>query len=252
MCLASGLEQKMKTILSLSFLVIAAASFAQPISVSNDLSQGSGGFFGGTPGTFQSNVSHSHTISGSSYSFNLRGDVTAQMTGTATDFLHQSSVYFTLTTGAAPVLLSNIAVDYNGKEVVSGGSTATFTATNFYRAMLYFGTFAPDAEYATYLTNRTVQGVYIEDLSNGIPNTILAANSAYTLYMDLYPILNISSYPSNSSMLGYSVEFGGTVSPQYDGLTMRFDAEAVPEPTTMTLLGLGAAAIAARKRRAKH
>jgi hypothetical protein len=33
---------------------------------------------------------------------------------------------------------------------------------------------------------------------------------------------------------------------------MSFDAEAVPEPTTMTLLGLGAAAIAARKRRAKN
>ncbi len=242
----------MKTILSLSFVVVAAASFAQPILVSNAASQGSGGFFGGTAGAYQSNVSHSHTISGSSYSFNLRGDVTAQMTGTATDFLHQSSVYFTLTTGAAPVSLSNIAVNYNGKEVVSGGSTAAYSATNFYRAMLYFGAFAPDAEYSTYLTSRTAQGVYIEDLSNGIPNTILAANTAYTLYMDLYPILNITSYPSNSSMLGYSVEFGGTVSPQFDGLTMSFDAEAVPEPATMTLLGLGVAAIAARKRRAKN
>lgn len=178
--------------------------------------------------------------------------MTAQMTGTATGFAYQTAAFFTLTTGAAPVSLSNIAVNYNGKEVVSGGSTATFTARNFYRASLYLGTFGPDAEYATYLPDRTVQGVYIEDLSNGIPNTILAANSAYTLYMDLYPTLSITSYPSNSSMLGYSVEFGGTVSPQFDGLTMSFDAEAVPEPTTMTLLGLGAAAIAARKRRAKN
>lgn len=242
----------MKTILSLSFVVVAAASFAQPITVSNAGSQWAGGFSGGTDGTFQSNVSHAHAVSGSSYSFNLRGDVTAQMTGTATGFLHQSSAYFTLTTGAAPVSLSNIAVNYNGKEVVSGGSTATYSATNFYRAMLYFGAFAPDAEYSTYLTSRTAQGVYIENLSNGIPNTILAANTAYTLYMDLYPILNITSYPSNSSMLGYSVEFGGTVSPQFNGLTMSFDAEAVPEPATMTLLGLGVAAIAARKRRAKN
>ncbi len=242
----------MKTILSLSFVVVAAASFAQPITVSNDSSQGSGGFFGGTAGTYQSNVSHSHTISGSSYSFNLRGDVTAQMTGTATGFAYQTAAFFTLTTGAAPVSLSNIAVDYNGKEVVSGGSTATFTARNFYRASLYLGAFGPDAEYATYLPDRTAQGVYVEDLSNGIPNTILAANSAYTLYMDLYPTLSISSYPSSSSMLGYSVEFGGTVSPQFDGLTMSFDAEAVPEPATMTLLGLGVAAIAARKRRAKN
>ncbi len=233
-------------------LTLAAAlpAAAQPITVSNTSVQHNGYFAGGTDGTFQSNASFAHTALAGNYSFNLRGDVTAQFTGTATTFAHAGWVYATLTTGPAPVFLSNITLDYNGKEVPSGGSTADFAATNFYRAYLYVQGFGDDLHSDIFLPARTTQGVYIEDRSTALPETILAANTAYTLYMDVFPSLRLTSYPSSSSMLGYAVEYGGAVSPQFDGLTLSFHALAVPEPAGALLFGAGLALLALGRRRA--
>lgn len=233
----------------LVLMLLPAVSQAQPITVSADSSQGVGFFGEGTDGRYQSNVSHAFTSTGSAYSFNLRGDVTAQMSGTAEYFGFQAAAFFTLTTGAAPVQLSDITVSFNGKEVVSGGSTATFLAYNFYRAMVYAPGFGSDFEYATYLPDRTAQGVYVEDLSNALPGTLLAANTDYQLYIDVYPFLTVQDYPSSSSMLGYAMEFGGTVAPFYDGVTVSFTAAAVPEPAAWLLMGAGVAALLARRRR---
>lgn len=237
---------------SLVFLALAAASLAslaQPITVDSSTSQYAGGFSGGTAGTFQADVSHSHVVSGADYSFNLRGDVTAQFLGTANFFSYQASAQFTLVTGAAPVRLSNIAVSYNAKEVPSGGSTATFTARQFYRGELYVPGFGQDFSYGSYLPDRTVQGVYIEDLRNTLANTYLAANTEYLLYMDVYPSVFVDAYPSSSSMLGYALEYGGTVAPVFDGLTVTFSAVAVPEPATGLLAAAGVLALGALRRR---
>ncbi len=236
--------------LTLTVLLLSAlAVHAQPIDVVTNGTGGGGGFQDGTPGTFQSNLSQSYTVTGNRYEFNLRGDVTAQMSGTAAVFLYQGAGFFTLTTGPAPVLLTDIAVSYNGKEVVSGGSSASFLATQFYRATLYVPGFGEDTGYATYLPDRISQGVFEQDLTENLPSTLLAANTAYTLYMDVYPIVRISDYPSSSSMLGYALEFGGDVAPFYRGLSMSFIAQAVPEPGALAMLGLGLGVVLLRVRR---
>lgn len=223
------------------FLLLAAAlsATAQPITVTAQAPQAAGAFAGGTAGTFQSNVSFAHAVTGSDYRFNLRGDVTAQFTGTANDFSHQFWVYATLTTGSAPVLLSDIQLSFNGKEVPSGGSTASYVTRQFYRTILGVPGFGADVSFATFLPNRTTQGVYIEDRTHELPPTILAANTEYRLYMDVWPDVLLSSYPPGSSMLGYAAEFGGSVSPGFEGLTLSFHAVAVPEPGVWLMLGLG-------------
>lgn len=240
----------MRLLLSLALLLACATSLAQPITVSNVSTGGGGAFSGGTDGSFQSNTSATHTVSDGAYSFNLRGDVTAQFNGTADYFGFQAAAFFTLTTGAAPVQLSDLSIAYNGKEVPSGGSTATYTATQFYRAMLYVPGFGEDAFYATYLPDRTTQGVYVVDESHALAGTILAANTAYQLYLDVYPIVRLSSYPPGSSMLGYALEYGGDVSPQFDGLSFSFSAAAVPEPSALWLFAAGALLLAGRRFRA--
>lgn len=242
----------MKAHVFLALFVASASALAQPITVSGASSQGTGYFDGGSAGTYQSNASHTNTVapgdaSGLAYAFTLRGDVTAQLSGTATAFLYQSAAFFTLTTGAAPVQLSNITVSYNGKEVVSGGSTATFSARQFYRADLSTGSFGSDFYYGTYLPARTTPGVYIETLSTGLPTTLLAANTEYRLYMDVYPIIDVSAYPAGSSMLGYALEYGGEVAPWLGGLTVGFNALAVPEPGTALLFAAGVAALLRRR-----
>lgn len=246
----------MKTHLLTAFLAFALAfvaappAVAQPITVSDVSVTHNGYWNGGTDGTVQSNASFNHSALDGDYRFNLRGDITAQFTGTADFFAHAAWVYATLTTGPAPVQLSDVVISYNGKEVPSGGSRAVYSAQNYYRAYLYVPGFGDDVSYETYLPARTTQGVYLEDLSNALPGTILAANTAYTLYMDVFPTLRLSSYPSSSSMLGYAVEFGGTVSPQFDGLTLSFNAVAVPEPGAGLLLAAGLAVVLKRRRTA--
>lgn len=238
------------TVLTALVLLMAAAlpAAAQPITVSDTSVQHNGYFAGGTDGTFQSNASFAYTALAGDYSFNLRGDVTAQFIGTANTFAHAGWIYATLTTGPAPVHLSDITLNYNGKEVPSGGSTAEFAATNFYRAYLYVQGFGDDLHSDNFLPARTTQGVYIEDRSTALPETFLAANTAYTLYMDVFPSVRVTSYPSSSSMLGYAVEYGGAVSPQFDGLTLSFHAVAVPEPAAVLLFGAGMALLVLRRR----
>lgn len=231
-------------------LVLAATTVhAQTLTVSEGSSFGSGFFDGGTEGSFQSNVSHSYTVVGNRHAFNLRGDVTAQMSGTADLFGFQAAAFFTVTTGAAPVELSQIRVSYYGKEVLSGGSTAEYQATNFYRGLLYAPGFGSDFEYGQYLPDRTSQGVYVTNLGEPLGGTYLAANTPYQLYIDVYPVLRLLDYPPNSSMLGYSVEFGGTVAPWFEGVTVTFEATPVPEPASLLMLGTGIAALLARRRR---
>lgn len=244
------MKASLLTAFLVAFLTLAAAppAAAQPITVSDVSVQHNGYWTGGTDGTVQSNASFSHSELAGAYSFNLRGDITAQFTGTATFFAHAAWIYATLTTGPAPVQLSDVVLAYNGKEVPSGGSAAVYSATNFYRAYLWVPGFGDDLRLDVTLPDRTSQGVYIEDRSHPLPGTILAANTAYTLYMDVFPSLNLASYPSSSSMLGYAVEFGGSVSPQFDGLTLSFNAVAVPEPGAWALLLAGFAAIALKRR----
>ena len=238
----------MKTLLSIALVLAAAASHAQTITVSGANSSFSAFFAGGTDGTYQSSVSHAYTVSDALYSFNLRGDLTAQMSGTADQFDFQAFAYFTLTTGAAPVQLTAITVSYNGKEVVSGGSTAEYTASNYYRAELFAPGFGSDFAHAAFLPDRSTQGIFIEALSTDLPTTILAANTPYRLHMGLYPILLVAEYPSSSSMLGYSVEFGGPIAQSFEGVTVSFLANPVPEPAGWLMLGVGLAGLLARRR----
>lgn len=235
-----------------AWIAVSLSAQAQPITVTNTSSGGSGFFSGGTAGTYQSNESANHTVSGAAYAFNIRNDVAAQFTGTATTFGYQSATRFTLQTGAAPVLLTAIALNYNGKEVVSGGSSASFIAAMFYRAQLYVEGFGSDVGYATYLPDRTTQGIFVTDESHELPSTLLAANQQYTLYMDIYPIVQLSSYSTSGSMLGYTVEAGGTVAPQFDGLTLQFNAVAVPEPSSTLMLGAGIVALLALRRQGRR
>ncbi|MBL8305561.1 MAG: hypothetical protein JNM33_02610 [Rubrivivax sp.] len=229
-------------------LALAGPAGAQPITVTDTFANDGVQFAGGTAGTYQSNVSFGHSAVAGQYSFNLRGDVTAQFTGTANYFSYQGYAYATLVTGAAPVQLSNITLSYNGKEVPSGGSTASFEAYNFYRAALYVSGFGYDVYGDSFLPPRTAQGVFIEDLSTSLAGTYLAANTSYTLYMDVFPYLNLASYPAGSSMLGYALEYGGTVSPAFDGLTLSFNAVAVPEPGAWLLLACGLVAVLRTRR----
>ena len=244
----------MKSLAALALLLASAVVQAQPITVSNPVFTSFGDFFGGTPGTFQWNIGYAYSFpadsTGFDYAFNLRGDVTAQMTGTATLFAFQGTVGFTLTTGAAPVQLSDITVSFNGKEVVSGGSAASFTARNVFQASLNAPSFGYDFVVVHYLPERTASGVFIEEVTFLRPSTLLAANTDYTLFLSVGPTLSIDSYPPTSSMLGYALEFGGTVAPWLDGLTVSFTAQPVPEPASLLMLGAGVAALLARRRRA--
>jgi hypothetical protein len=126
----------MKNLAALAVLLVSTAASAQTLTIAGGAATSGADFSGGTAGTYQSNVSSSYSVEGSAYSFNLRGDVTAQMSGTADFFGFQAWAIFAVTTGAAPVQLTDITVSYNGKEVVSGGSTATYRADNFYRSLL--------------------------------------------------------------------------------------------------------------------
>jgi len=241
----------MKSLAALALVLASAVAQAQAITVSDDVFSITDSIFGGgTPGRVQSNLSFSHQATGDAYSFNLRGDVTAQMTGTATSFSFQGVAAFALTTGPAPVQLSEITVSYNGKEVVSGGSAAGYAARNFFQVSLNVNNFGYDFVVLNYLPNRTVSGVFIEEGRIHASNTLLAANTEYTLFLCVGPTMNIESYPPTSSMLGYALEFGGTVAPWLDGLTVSFTAQPVPEPASLLMLGAGVAALLARRRRA--
>ena len=241
----------MKSLAALALLLASAVAQAQAITVSDDVFSITDSVFGGgTPGRVQSNLSYSHQVAGDSYTFNLRGDVTAQMTGTATSFSFLGAAGFRLTTGAAPVQLSDITVRFNGKEVVSGGSAASFKASNVFQGSLNAPSFGYDFVVVHYLPDRTASGVFIDEVTFLRPSTLLAANTDYTLFLGVGPTLSIDSYPPTSSMLGYALEFGGTVAPWLDGLTVSFTAQPVPEPASLLMLGAGVAALLARRRRA--
>lgn len=241
-------ELPLKFMVPLAFVLASTVVQAQPIAVLDRFTILDPFFLNGTPGTYQGNLGQSHQVDGALYSFSMRGDVTAQMRGTADYFGFSATASFILTTGAAPVQLTDITVEYNGKEVLSGGSLANYSAQISYRAGLNVPGFGQDFEIRESVAPRVAQGVYIEDRLSLAPGTIMAANTEYQLYMLIFADLNAANFLSPSSMLGYAVEFGGTVAPWLDGMTVSFVATPVSEPASLWLLGLGVAAVVARRR----
>lgn len=237
-----------RTIITLVVGAVATSAFAQFTSITESgITTGSNGSL---EGTVQSNESQSHEVSGNLYQFHVKGDIFFQAAAGTGQRVFQTFAYFTITTGNAPVLLENIELRWNGKEVNSGGVGASVNSINFIRGQIFASGFGTDTGAGSYLTQRDGQGIWIEDLSlDSTPSpTILNANTAYTVYMDVFPIYNVTEFPQNSSQAGYNLEFGGLHS-TFDGLTYQFNATAVPEPATMSILGVAAVAALARKRR---
>lgn len=249
-----------------ALLLASAAALAQPITVT----PGSAPFYPAAPtsgcsfsyglagagtSTCQINVS-SVASSGSpgpggasNYQFNLRGDATAQFKDlNTTSFSGYFTQAWSLTTGASPVKLSGINLDWNGKQVPSGGNAATFNNQAFANAQLSVPGFGLDI--GKYLQTPTfvAQGVHYINQNSGIDETILAAQTTYQLILNSVAFVIVDNYPATSSMLGYAYELGGTVSPGFTGVTLGFLATPVPEPAPALLFAAGLALFAARRR----
>ncbi|MFM9872001.1 MAG: PEP-CTERM sorting domain-containing protein [Fimbriimonadaceae bacterium] len=155
-------------------------------------------------------------------------------------------------TGAVPVKITDFKLTYEGKRVLSGGfpnsvasSTLSITAswnnvTNPNMVITRASVNAdPGAHNSVVLDNVTANG---DD-----PTFILNANSIYHL------TLNLSSFytftPMNTPPPGFAIEYGGTNSPQFAGFQTSFNAQAVPEPTTLALLLVPAIATFIKKRK---
>lgn len=128
---------------------------------------------------------------------------------------------------------------------LNGGTIAANTLVSSY--MFHFDVVSGTQSYdGTVNFNQKILGVFILDASLDGSDALLGGGTTFfTGSARGWEPSNNEDFTISADLM--SINFRGTVSSPMD--EMRVITEGVPEPATMAIFGLGAAALAARKRR---
>jgi hypothetical protein len=163
-------------------------------------------------------------------------------------------LYLTFTVNPLPVSVSSLFYSINGKWVNGGGNGVNPTTTVNWRARI--GEFVPFVGNVDVASLTPAQppslvgnGLMILNQSDSVAaNYVLAAGRTYTLAIDLNTYVDVSNFAPTTPSISVTNEFGGPWAPSFGGMSVGFNWQIVPAPSTAGLLALAGLAATRRRR----